>query len=256
MSSKLVLVLAGALLATAQVCHGVAEGTVNGDDFADIVSRIDEKEARAFFSAYAGAGSSYTFPIVGDLAELTPENLWIKVGGEKIPVEKDHMIAFYRVLLAAHLTLKAGDETVEYVPGEKAAEEKGAERGVKQAKAPPPTKAKSPTYRLSCKYGSGLTYGDVVISAAEDADKIYRDLDVDGVVDALSFKGFPYSQDGDARKLFRKNQKKMEGLMSSPRGREKVLGTYAYYDVKDEGWKKDLLEELVEYYNLGTLAKE
>ena len=63
-------------------------------------------------------------------------------------------------------------------------------------------------------------------------------------------------RDGNAQKLFREQHKKMEGLMSSPWGREKVLGTYAFYDMKDERWKMEFLEEILEYYDLGTIAKE
>ncbi len=276
MLNKSGLVVLCSLLAWAQLSHGAAEGNLGRDGFAKIVSRIEDEKARSFFEELAATGSSYAFPVVWDLAELTAEDLWMQVDGEEIAVTKAHLSAFLRAMAAAGVTLTADGKKVTYKLRESppAGEEK--KRSVGQAEAPPRTKAEGkpattkaapgkesgagaaegPTYRLSCKYGSGLTYGDVVLSAEEDAGKLYCDFEVAVVVDDLTFKDFPYNRDGDAQKLFRENQKKMEGLMSSPWGREKVLGTYAFYDMKDQRWKMELLEEILEYYDLGTVAKE
>lgn len=275
MLNKSGLVVLCSLLAWAQLSHGAAEGNLSRDGFAKIVSQIEDDEARAFFSAYAATGSSYAFPVVWDLAELTAEDLWIKVDGEETAVTKAHLSAFLQAMAAAGVTLTADGKKVTYKLRESPPAGEVKKRSVGQAEAPrtkaegkPATKKaapgkksgvgapEGPTYRLSSKYGSGLTYGDVVLSAEEDAGKLYCDFEVAGVVDALTFKDFPYNRDGDAQKLFRENQKKMEGLMSSPWGREKVLRTYAFYDTKDQSWKMELLEEILEYYDLGTIAKE
>lgn len=269
--SKSGLAVLCSLLAWAQLSYGAAEGKLNRDGFAKIVSRIEDEEARRFFEGIA-AGSSYTFPVVWDLAELTAEDLWMRVDGDEIAVEEAQLSAFLRAMAAAGVTLTANGKTKTYKLRESAPAGERTKRSVGQAEAPktkakePPAKekrkgsgagaAEGPTYRLSCKYGSGLTYGDVVLSAEDDAGKLYCDFEVAAVVDALTFKDFPYNRDGDAQKLFRENQMKMEGLMSSPWGREKVLGTYAFYDLKDQSWKMELLEEILEYYDLGTIAKE
>ncbi|MEE9456457.1 MAG: hypothetical protein V3W11_04835 [bacterium] len=275
MFNRTAFIVLSSLLAWAQLSHGTAEGNLSRDGFAKIVSQIEDEEARSFFEELAATGSSYAFPVVWDLAELTAEDLWMQVDGEETAVEETYLAAFLRAMAAAGVTLTADGKTVTYKLGESPPAGEGKKRSVGQAEAPP-KKAKGkpatkkatpgkksgvgapegPTYRLSCKYGSGLTYGDVVLSAEEDAGKLYCDFEVAAVVDALTFKDFPYNRDGDAQKLFRENQKKMEGLMSSPWGREKVLGTYAYYDLKDQRWKMELLEEILEYYDLGTIAKE
>ncbi len=259
------------LLAWAQLSHGAAEGNLSRDGFAKIVSRIEDEEARRFFEELAATGSSYAFPVVWDLAELTAEDLWMRVDGEETAVTKAQLSAFLQAMAAAGVTLTADGKTVTYKLGESPPAGEGKKRSVGQAEAPrtkakgkPPTKkaapgkksgagaaetASGPTYRLSSPYG------DVVLPA-DDPGKIFPDTAVAGVVDALTFKDFPYNRDGDSQKLFRENQKKMEGLMSSPWGREKVLGTYAFYDMKDQSRKMELLAEILEYYDLGMIAKE
>jgi hypothetical protein len=265
------LYLAALLLAAPSLSVGADEGNLNADGFAKIVAKIEWEEARAFYAAHEGAGSRYTFPVVWDLAELTPEDMWLSVDGEKVAVEPDHLCAFLRAMAAAGVTMTAEGKSVRYeLRGSPPAGE-GTKRSVGQAD-PPKTKAKrtpakkkqkesgagaaeGPTYRLTCRYGSGLTYGDVVLSSANPGDT-YADMEVGAVVDDLQFKDFPYNSDGDAQKLFRECEKKMEGLMSSPWGREKVLRTYAYYDTKGQSWKTDLLEEILDYYGWGKIAKE
>ncbi len=259
------------LAAAAQISYGAAEGKLNRDGFAKIVSRIEDEEARRFFEDLA-AGSSYKFPVVWDLAELTDEDLWMRVDDDEVAVDEARLGAFLRAMAAAGVTLTADGKTKTYKLRGSPPAGKETKRSVGQAD-PPKTKAKrtpakkkqkesgagaaeGPTYRLTCEYGSGLTYGDVTLSAEKDADKIFYDLDVAGVVDDLQFKDFPYNSDGDAQKLFRECEKKMEGLMSSPRGREKVLRTYAYYDMEGQSWKADLLEEILDYYDWGKIGKE
>jgi hypothetical protein len=266
MFNRAAFIVLCSLLAWAQLSHGTAEGNLGRDGFAKIVSGIEDEEARSFFEGLAATGSSYAFPVVWDLAELTAEDFWMRVDGDETAVTKAQLSAFLRAMAAAGVTLTADGKTVTYKLGESPPAGEGKNRSVGQAEAPPKKAApgkksgvgapEGPTYRLSCKYGSGLTYGDVVLSAEDDAGKLYCDFEVGAVVDALTFKDFPYNRDGDAQKLFRENQKKIEGLMSSPWGREKVLGTYAFYDMKDQSWKADLLEEMLEYYDLGTIEKE
>jgi len=261
MFNRTAFIVLCSLLAWAQLSYGAAEGKLNRDGFAKIVAKIEGEEARAFFSAYEGAGARYTFPVVWDLAELTPEDLWLSVDDEKVAVERDHLCAFLRAMAAAGVTMTAEGKSVTYelregsaaggssrTVGQTEPQGKGAPKKRKAGKKTR-EKAAAPVYRLKC------SYGDVVLSA-EDAGEIYPDYEVAGVVDDLQFKDFPYNRDGDAQKLFRENQKKMEGLMSSSSGREDVLRTYAYYDVKDQSWKVELLEEILEYYDLGTIAKE
>jgi hypothetical protein len=100
-----------------------------------------------------------------------------------------------------------------------------------------------------------LGYGDVALSA-EDAGDIFPSYEVTGVLDDLMFKDFPYNRDGDAQKLFAVCKKKMEGLMSSASGRKDVLRTYAYYDMKEDSWKTDLLAEILSYYDMGKITKK
>ncbi|MEE8640963.1 MAG: hypothetical protein V3T41_11185, partial [bacterium] len=107
MLNKSGLVVLCSLLAWAQLSHGAAEGNLSRDGFAKIVSQIEDDEARAFFSAYAATGSSYAFPVVWDLAELTAEDLWIKVDGEETAVTKAHLSAFLQAMAAAGVTLTA-----------------------------------------------------------------------------------------------------------------------------------------------------
>jgi len=252
------------------VSLGADEGTLASHGFAKIVAKIEDEEARAFFEAYEGAGSRYSFPVVWDLAELTAEDLWLSVDGEKVAVERDHLCAFLQAMAAAGVTMSAEGKTVTYELREGSAAE-GSSRAVGQTKpksggAPKKRKAgkktreeaeekAAPVYRLSCTYGVGFTYSDVVLSA-EDAGELYADYEVAGVVDKLSFKNFPYNKDGDAQKLFRECEKKMEGLMASASGRKDVLRTYAYYDMRGDSWKTELLEDIVDHYDLGRIKKE
>jgi hypothetical protein len=265
MNKGKMLVALCALLAAAQLCYGGAEATVKADGFAKIVSQIEDAGARAFFDGLAASGDEFTFAYVKDAATLTDDDLWLEVDGERVPVEKDYMLAFFDVFTEGRATLapreeKAAAGTVEQgpaaapaaKPGRKAAKKKspsGKRGGGKAEEAP-----SAPTYRLSYVYG-GPTYADVVFSA-EDRGKVYSDYEVAGVVDALSFKSFPYNSDGDAQKLFREKQKKMEGIVASYSGRTNVLRTYAYYDMKGDSWKTDLLEEILSHYNLGKITKE
>lgn len=252
-------------LAGAQLGHAAAEGKLNRDGFAKIVSQIEDEETRRFFEGIA-VGSSYAFPVVWDLAELTDEDLWMRVDDEEIAVEEAQLGAFLRAMAAAGVTLTADGKKKTYKLGESPPAGGGEKRAVGQAepaprkssgkrgpKKKPASRAEepaAPTYRLSSRYG------DAVLSAAEDAGKIFYDYEVAGVVDDLQFKDFPYNRDGDAQKLFAVCKKKMEGLMSSARGREKILGSYAYYDTKGQSWKAELIEGMLEYYDLGTIAKE
>ena len=266
MSIKSTLTLLCSLLAAAAGAYGADEGTLSRDGFVAIVARVDDEEARAFFSVLRTAGERYTFPVVWDAGDLTGDDLWIAVDGEKYAVKRPHLVAFYRAMTSAGVTLSAGGKKMKYELGKKPSEAGGKPaRGVTQtepAKNEPSgnragTKkpadkaegASGPAYRLSCNYG------DVVLSS-DDAGKIFPDTAVAGIVDELQFKNFPYNKDGDAQKLFRENQKKMEGLMSSASGRKKVLRTYAYYDTKDQSWKADLLEDILAHYKLGKITKE
>ena len=107
MSTKSTLTLLCSLLAAAAGAYGAAEGKLNRDGFAKIVAKIEGEEARTFFAAYEGAGTRYTFPVVWDLAELTPEDLWLSVDDEKVAVERDHLCAFLRAMAAAGVTMTA-----------------------------------------------------------------------------------------------------------------------------------------------------
>jgi hypothetical protein len=225
---------------------------------------MEDEEARRFFEGIA-VGSSYAFPVVWDLAELTAEDLWMRVDDDEIAVEEAQLGAFLRAMAAAGVTLTADGKNKTYRLRESPPAGAGEKRGVGQAepapgkssgkrsgKKKPASRAEepaAPTYRLSGRYG------DVVLSS-EDPGEIYPDYEVAGVVDDLQFKSFPYNRDGDAQKLFAVCKKKMEGLMSSSRGRKKVLRTYAYYDMNDESWKADLLEDILAHYDLGKIRKE
>jgi hypothetical protein len=132
--------------------------------------------------------------------------------------------------------------------GQTAPKAKGAPKKRKAGKKTR-EEAAAPVYRLKC------SYGDVVLSA-EDAGEIYPDYEVAGAVDKLQLKDFPYNRDGDAQKLFRECEKKMEGLMSSASGRKDVLRTYAYYEMKDQSWRADLLEDILAHYDLGKIREE
>jgi hypothetical protein len=262
MFNRTAFIVLCSLLAWAQLSYGAAEGKLNRDGFVKIVSQIEDEEARRFFEGIT-AGSSYAFPVVWDLAELTDEDLWMRVDDDEIAVEEAQLGAFLRAMAAAGVTLTADGKKKTYKLGESPPAGGGEKRAVGQAEPPPKGKVNkkkskkkaeapsAPTYRLS-----GLGYGDIVLSAAEDADKIFFDYEVAGVVDDLQFKDFPYNRDGDAQKLFAVCKKKMEGLMSSASGRKKVLRTYAYYEMKDQSWKADLLAEIVDHYDWGEITKE
>ncbi len=265
MFNRTAFIVLCSLLAGAQLSYGAAEGKLNRDGFVKIVSQIEDEEARRFFEGIA-VGSSYSFPVVWDLAELMDEDLWMRVDDDEIAVEEAQLGAFLRAMAAAGVTLTADGKKKTYKLGESAPAGGGEKRSVGQAepkgKGTPKKRTSTkraretataeeagPVYRLKC------SYGDVVLSA-EDAGEIYPDYEVAGVVDELQFKDFPYNRDGDAKKLFQVCKKKMEGLMSSSRGRKKVLRTYAYYDMKDQSWKADLLEEILSYYDMGKIRKE
>jgi len=264
MSNGKALVALCSLLAAAQLCYGGAEATVKADGFAKIVSQMEEGEARSFFDGLAASGDEFTFAYVKDPAELSGDDLWLEVDGKRVPVEKDYMLAFFDVFTEGRATLtpreeKATARSVEQEPppaapkpGGKAGKKKGGsgKSGGGEAEAP-----SGPTYRLSCVYGRGFTYSDVTL-AAEDAAKAFPDTAVAGVVDKLQFKNFPYNKDGDAQKLFRECQKKIEGVMASASGREGVLRTYAYYDMKDQSWKAALLKDILSHYELGKIKEE
>ena len=265
MFNRTAFIVLCSFLAGAQLSYGAAEGKLNRDGFVKIVSQIEDEEARRFFEGIA-VGSSYAFPVVWDLAELTDEDLWMRVDGEETVLEEVQLGAFLRAMAAAGVKLTADGKKKTYKLGESPPAGGGEKRAVGQAE-PPPGKSSgkrggkkkpasraeepaAPTYRLSGRYG------DVVLSATEDADKIFFDYEVAGVVDDLQFKDFPYNRDGDAQKLFAVCKKKMEGLMSSASGRERVLQTYAYYDTKDQSWKAELLAEIVDHYDWGEITKE
>ncbi|UCH79197.1 MAG: hypothetical protein JSU81_04415 [Candidatus Coatesbacteria bacterium] len=250
-----------ALLLVAPLSFSADEGNLGADGFGKIVAKIEDEEARAFFAAYEGAGSRYAFPVVWDLAELTAEDLWLSVDGEKVAVERAYLCAFLRAMAATGVTMTAEGKSVRYELRE-GATAGGSNRAVGQTEpkskgAPKKRKAgkktreeaAAPVYRLECPYG------DVVLSA-EDAGEIYADYEVADVVDDLQFKDFPCNQDGEAKKLFRECEKKMEGLMSSASGRKGVLRTYAYYEMKDQSWKAELLEDILAHYDLGKIRKE
>jgi hypothetical protein len=247
------------LLVAAQVCYGAEEATVKADGFGKIVSQIKEGEAREFFTGLATTGTEFTFPFVKDTTELAGTDLWLEVDGARVPVEEEYMLAFCRVIAEGRVTLtprkdkppkRAAGRAENRPPQTKATDKAGAKKNAPRKKSGGSAEAPSaPAYRLSC------VYGDATLSSV-DAGKAYPDLDVDGVVDDLQFKNFPYNRDGDAQKLFRECQKKMEGLMSSSWGREKVLKTYAYYDLNGQSWKTELLDEILEFYDWGKITKE
>jgi hypothetical protein len=265
MKNGKVLVAVCSLLAAAQLCYGGAEATVKADGFAKIVSQIEGAGARTFFDGLAASGDEFTFAYVEDAAELGDDDLWLEVDGERVPVEKDYMLAFFDVFTEGRATLTPRDEKATArsagqepppaasKPKGKAGKKKGGagkRSGAEAEEAP-----SGPTYRLSCVYGRGFTYSDVTF-AADDPGKIYPDYKVAGIVDELRFKDFPYNKNGDAQKLFRECQKKIEGVMSSASGREGVLRTYAYYDIKGQSWDTALLKDLLSEYELGKISKE
>ncbi len=263
MRSKSGLALLCSLVVAAQVCYGAAEATVKADGFAKIVSQIEDAEARAFFDGLAATGTEFTFPLVKDTAGLTGSDLWLEVDGARVPVEEEYMLAFCRVIAEGRVTLtpreeKATNRSADQEPPArakpkgKAGKKNGGSGKESGGKAEAPS---IPTYHLSCVYGRGFTYSDVTF-AADDPGKIYPDYEVTGVVDKLRFKNFPYNKDGDAQKLFRECQKKIEGVMSSSSGREGVLRTYAYYDMKDQSWDTALLKDLLSHYELGKISKK
>lgn len=252
-----------AILAAAQLCYGGAEATVKADGFAKIVSQIEDAEARTFFDGLAASGEEFTFAYVKKAAELTDDDLWLEVDSEQVPVEKEYMLAFFDVFTGGRATLAPRDEKATARSAEqeppaaakpkgKAGKNKGrsGKSGGKAEEAP-----SAPTYCLSCVYGRGFTYSDVTFEA-DDPGKIYPDYEVAGIVDKLRFKNFPYNKDGDAQKLFRECEKKIEGVMSSSSGREGVLRTYAYYDMKDQSSDTTLLKDILAHYELGKISKK
>jgi hypothetical protein len=257
--SKSGMALLFSLLAAAQACYGGAEATVKADGFAKIVSQLEEGEARAFFAGLATTGTEFTFPFVKDTAELTRTDLWLEVDGARVPVEEEYMLAFYRVIAEGRVTLTPRDDkpakrvarqAENRPPQTKSAGKAGAKKNAPRKKGGGSAEpARKPAYLLSC------VYGDTTLSSA-DAGKAYPDLEVEGVVDDLHNKNFPYNKDGDIQKLFRENQKRMEGLMSSSWGREKVLKTYAYYDINGQSWKTELLDKILEFYDWGKITKQ
>jgi hypothetical protein len=259
MWSKSGLALLGSLAVAAQVCYGAAEATVKVDGFAKIVSQLEEGEARAFFAELATTGTEFTFPFVKDTSELAGTDLWLEVDDARVPVEEEYMLAFCRVIAEGRVTLtpreyrapkRVAGQVENRPPQTKAPGKAGAKKHAPRKKSSSSAEpAGKPAYRLSC------VYGDATLSP-RDAAKAYPDLEVAGVVDKLQFKNFPYNRDGDAQKLFRECQKKIEGLMSSASGREGVLRTYAYYDRNDQSWKADLLDEILEFYDWGRITKE
>jgi len=263
MTTRRLLLGLATFLTAAQFCYGATEATVYADGFDKIVSQMEGGEAREFFAALGAPGTEFTCPLITDLAALTAGDRWIDVDGDKVTVPEEYMTAFCRVFAEGRVSMtprtEKGTKRVvgqqeekprHVAPQSEAGTAKGGS-GKKGGKAEAPS---APAYRLSYVYG-GPTYGDAVFSA-EDRGKVYSDYEVAGVVDALSFKSFPYNSDGDAQKLFREKQKKMEGIMASSSGRENVLRTYAYYDMKGDSWKTDLLEDILAHYKLGKITKE
>lgn len=251
MTGRKALVALCSLVAAAQLCYAGAEATVKADGFAKAVSRLEEAEARAFFEALARTGEEFTFPFVAKGADVRDEDLWLEVDGERVPVEGSHMRAFLALFAEGRATLTPREEpaTKRTISQEDpAAKPRGKSKGKSEEEAAE-GEAPGPTYRLSGRYG------DETFCAADRGD-VYPDYEVAGVVDKLQFKNFPYNRDGDAQKLFRECEKEIQGLMSSASGRKNVLRTYAYYELKGETWRTDLLGEVLAHYELGSIEKE